>query len=180
MRAATAIVTPHAGFVPIGSKSSGDLLISYSTAIGRVRGAERARHRQRFGKSTIDADCPKTKIRLLRRTVSHRSEDHAAPIRRPPAHAIDAGMIGQPLRIAAGSRHNIDICVPGDGGCVSDLRTVRRKVRIEFDTLGRSNASRLSAAARDDPEVAGILKSHRVATHRWMTEQTRALGQSDS
>src|SRR5207253_8840554 len=32
----------------------------------------------------------------------------------------------QPLGIATGGRHHIYICVPGNGRCVSDLRTVRR------------------------------------------------------
>ena len=43
--ATTPIVPPHTGLVPLRNERSRDLLISDATPIGRVRGAERARHR---------------------------------------------------------------------------------------------------------------------------------------
>ena len=62
VRAAAAIMPPHAGLVPFGNERSSDLLISDAMAIGRVRGAERARHRQRFRESAIHVDGPKTEV----------------------------------------------------------------------------------------------------------------------
>jgi hypothetical protein len=43
-------------------------------------------------------------------------------------------MIGQPLRITTGGFHHIDVSVPGNCGAESDLRTIRREIRIYLET----------------------------------------------
>ena len=115
VRAAAAIMSPHAGFVPIGSEGECDFLISNTSSVGRIGRAESARHWQRFRKAAVNTDCPKTKIRLLRRTVPHRSKDHTPSIGRPAARAIQAGMVRQTFRIAARRGNDVNVSVPRDG-----------------------------------------------------------------
>src|SRR5947207_153663 len=142
MSPAAAIMPPHTGFVPVRNERCLKLLIGYSSTVRRVGSTEGARHRQRFGESSINADSPESNVGLLRGGVSRRSEDYATAVRSPAAHAIGAGMIGQTFRVASSGRHNINVGVTCYRRTESDLRTIRREIRINFDALGGGQAAR--------------------------------------
>src|SRR6266536_4191712 len=88
-------------------------------------------------------------------------------------------MISESLRITARSWDDVNISVAGNSGSESDLRPVRRKIRIDLSAGRGRETARLSAATGYHPQVARILKSHRVATHRRVTQQARSLGSGD-
>src|SRR5205823_2839832 len=104
-------------------------------SIRRIRRAESARHRQRFRKSAVDADRPKTEVSLLRRTVAHGRKDHPPAIRRPAARPIQTGMVCQTFWIAARRWDQVNIGITSNGCRESDLRSIRRKVWIDLDAL---------------------------------------------
>ncbi|SRR6266496_210743 len=146
MGATTTIVTPKTCLVPFRNESSCEFFISDSPLIWGVSSTERARHRQRLRESTINANAPETKVRLLRRAGPHRSKDHTTAIWSPSANAIDAWMISQPFGIAARRGHNEYVGISRDRSSEGNLQTIRREVRIDFSAWSRRQPSRLSTA----------------------------------
>ena len=143
-------------------------------AVWGIGAAESARHWQRLRQSAIQTDRPEPKV-WLRRADPPRREKHATTIGCPAAHSVRTGMIGQPLSVATCGRHHVHVGVPGNGGAESDLGSVGREVRINLGSLSRGEAACVSAAPRDDPQVAGVCESHQIAAHGRVTKQSRLL-----
>src|SRR4030095_12358290 len=107
VRAATAVLPPLTGLIPLRNERGRDLLVGQPPAVGRINAGERAGHRQRLRKAALPPAPPASGGRLLGSAGAGRREDNATTVWSPPADAVRARMIGQSLGVAARSRRDV-------------------------------------------------------------------------
>ena len=149
VRPPAAVVPPKTRLVPIGNERRWDFLIGDALAVGRELSAECARHRQRLLEAAVDRNAPQPEIRRLRRAGAIRGEEHALAVRRPSAHAIASGVIGQTPRLAARRGDDVHVGVVPRRATERDQRSVGREARIVLDVGRGGDASSRAPPARD-------------------------------
>src|SRR5688572_13706237 len=99
--------------------------MSNAETIRGIGAAERAGHWQRLRQSALRTDGPEPEVWLRRADPPGREKDPTT-IGCPAPHPVRTGMIGQPLSVAACSRHHVNVGVPCHGGAESDPGTIGR------------------------------------------------------
>src|SRR5262249_42539112 len=86
---------------------------------------------------------------------------------------VGAWMPGQTLRLAAFSRHDIDVSVAGVFTAERDPLPVGREVRARSLALETGQAARQAAGPLDDPDVVCVSERDLSGADRRRSQQTR-------
>src|ERR1700731_4204965 len=101
--------------------------------------------------------------------IGHK--DYPAAVGGPTPDRINSRMVCQPFRISAGGRDYINVGISGDGSGKSDLRAIRREVRIGLHGGSCSEAASLTASTRNHPQITRVFESHQVTAHRRLAKK---------
>ncbi len=151
VRAAAAIVAPHAHLVPVGNERRRDFFEGDARSVRRMRAGERARHRESLLEAAGGRDGEHPEIRGLRRARAVAGEDDALSVGRPSAGAVVSRMERESCGLTAGRRDDVDVGVAVRRAAERDVRSVGREVRIRLDVGRRREPARRAARTGRDP-----------------------------
>ena len=103
-------------------------------------------------------------------------EEDLLSIRSPATSKFIGRMICEAPRHASCSRHDVDVAVAVILAGEGDHGSIRREVRQGFGADARGEAASVTAVARNDPKIAGVVKDDVRLVHGGETEKKRRIG----
>ena len=108
-------------------------------------------------------------------SIAPRLEEDV-PIGRPPLHDIRRRMPGEPRRLSALGRHEIDVRVAPVLAGKRDPAPVRAEGGVGLGAVGAGEPCRVAPVAPDQPEVVGVGEDDVGGAHVGLAQEARALG----
>ncbi len=112
-------------------------------------------------------------LRRVVGAVASRSKENLAAVTRPADHHVGAGMVRQPLRLAAACRDGVHVGAAVVVRAECDRRSVRRKIRRTGNAESGNDALRRPARTRHRPNIAAVHERDLRSAHRRTLQQQR-------